>query len=112
MRNDFAFAGTFVGDIATEFSDVVLAQTLQMNEVMNLSIGNETCQASATGFWETVGTVLSMPSVFPCLSTESILAMLRMFLAMRCPELVLVRSQLRMTAAGWEFEDEHLGRLR
>lgn len=65
--NDLALAGTFVGDIATEFSDVVLEQTFQMKEVMNLSVGNETCQA-----WAVVGRCFQCLRVlsqsFPCLS--------------------------------------------
>ena len=39
------FPGKFLGDIATEFSDVILAQRFQMPEAINLTVGNETCQA-------------------------------------------------------------------
>jgi len=39
------FPGTFLGDVATEFSDVILAQSFKMNEAMNLTVGNQTCQA-------------------------------------------------------------------
>ena len=37
--------GKFLGDIATELSDVILAQTFQVNEAVNLTVGNRTCQA-------------------------------------------------------------------
>lgn len=39
------FPGTFLGDIGTELSDVILAQSFQQNEAMNLTVGNLTCQA-------------------------------------------------------------------
>ena len=42
--------GRFRGDIATEFSDVILAQRFNTNEAMNLTVENETCQAGPFAF--------------------------------------------------------------
>ena len=39
------WAGEFRGDVATEFSDLVLETTFGLNEVINLTVGDETCQA-------------------------------------------------------------------
>ena len=47
------FPGTFLGDIGTELSDVILAQSFQQNEVMNLTVGNLTCQARLFGGFST-----------------------------------------------------------
>jgi len=47
LGQNYSLEGTFLGDIGTELSDVILAQSFQQNEAMNLTVGNLTCQVTA-----------------------------------------------------------------
>lgn len=47
MGQSYSLGGQFLGDIATEFSDLILAQTFQEVEALKLTIGNSTCEVSA-----------------------------------------------------------------
>eukprot|EP00437_Effrenium_voratum_P009909 CAMPEP_0181428788 /NCGR_PEP_ID=MMETSP1110-20121109/16861_1 /TAXON_ID=174948 /ORGANISM="Symbiodinium sp., Strain CCMP421" /LENGTH=1773 /DNA_ID=CAMNT_0023552029 /DNA_START=37 /DNA_END=5358 /DNA_ORIENTATION=- len=46
LGENYSLEGEFRGDVATEFSDLVLETTFGLNEVINLTVGDETCQVS------------------------------------------------------------------